>query len=99
MKGWCDYTFSEKHKRRRQNHYFRYRLERIEAVTLLPKRGLDPPPKATKYKVEYKLSKKLVRSGISEQRWIDFSKDDIEYLPSGEVIVTGYTDQDFFALQ
>lgn len=99
LKGWC-HSVRQGNWQQSIGSYNAYRLDGMSNFQILPDKTLWPPPRAKKYIVRYWLDARVVRHGVSRQRWIDFTDpDDIEWQPDGSVIVNGVTDQDFFAAQ
>lgn len=96
LRGWCHYTCGPR-GRREHGRYFDYRLGRISEVVLLPQKLPPSPPPAPRYAVEYELSPRIARLGISRQRGIEIHE--IVRRPDDSALVRGETDNPFWAVQ
>ncbi len=96
LKGWCHYTDGP-FGRHDQRKYFYYRLGRIADLQLLPNKLPPFPPSAPRYAVEYELTAKIARLGITHHRGIEI--EEIEQRDDESVRVRGETDNLFWAVQ
>ncbi|MDI7275108.1 MAG: WYL domain-containing protein [Anaerolineae bacterium] len=96
LHGWCHYTLGPR-GRREHGRYFDYRVGRISEVVLLPQKLPPSPPPAPCYTVEYELSPRIARLGISRQRGIEIRE--VERREDGSALVRGETDSPFWAVQ
>ncbi len=94
--GWCHYSVGPE-GRFEAGYYIPYRLGRIKQIHLLPTRLPPTPPRPKRFAVKYWLAAQVARYGVTRRRWINFDADQIERQPDGSVIVTGTTDNLFFA--
>lgn len=96
LKGWCHYTDGPL-GRRDQRHYFHYRLDRIQAVQVLP--DVLPPlaPSAPRYPVVYALAPHVARLGVT--RHPEIAVDKVEEQEEGGAVVRGTTDNIFWAVR
>jgi len=94
--GWC-HMIVRSESRTSPDHYITYRLGRIRNVRPTGQKLPPSPPPAKKYQVQYHLSATVARHGVTRRRWIDI--DSIHTQPDDSAIVTGTSDNLFFALQ
>jgi predicted DNA-binding transcriptional regulator YafY len=96
LQGWCHYTDGPL-GRYDQQKYFYYRLGRIADLRLLPNKLPPFPPSTPRYAVEYELTAKIARLGITHHRGIE-SKE-IERREDGSALVRGETANVFWAVR
>jgi len=96
LRGWCYYSEGPRGVRP-QNRYFDYRLGRIADLQLRPEKLPPFPPPAPQYAVEYELSPRVARFGVSRQRGIEVTG--VEMRPDGSALVHGHTHDPFLAVQ
>lgn len=96
LRGWCHYNVGPE-DRFDVGAYVPYRLGRVSNLHFTSSRLPPSPPKARRYTVEYWLSAQIARQGVTRRRWIDI--ETIEQQTNKEVMVRGFTDDIFFAVQ
>lgn len=97
LHGWCHYNAGPDNVPFKIEAYKPYRMGRISNVHFTSNRLPASPPPARLYQVEYWLSAKVARQGVTRRRWIDIK--DIEKQADESRIVRGVTDDVFFAVQ
>lgn len=96
VRGWCHYNAGPA-ERFDVGAYVPYRLGRMSNLRFTSNRLPASPPQAKRYQVEYWLSAKIARQGVTRRRWIDI--ETFERQTDESVIVHGVTDDIFFAVQ
>lgn len=97
--GWCHYAVTPDGKETVED-YITYRLGRIRNLTLLPNKLGPAPPPPRRYSVQFWLSERIARGGVTQRRWTTI--DRVEPHPGdglGGVMVYGTTPHPFFAVQ
>ena len=77
--------------------YLTYRLGRILGLTVLPQKLPPMPPRALRYAVEYELTPKIARLGITRHPGIDIQE--VKRREDGSVVVRGETGNVFWAVR
>jgi predicted DNA-binding transcriptional regulator YafY len=96
LRGWCRETQGPR-GRRLQECYFDYRLGRMRDLQVLPDKLPPQAPPATHYAVEYELSPRVARLGVTRQPGIEILT--VEQRPDGGALVHGRTTDPFLAVQ
>ncbi len=96
VRGWGHYL-TYKGERETVRNYRYFRLERIQALEVLPLTFPSEPKPFKQYPVSYQITADLARHGISYQRWIAIKHT--ETSPDGSIIVHGRTISLFWAKQ
>ena len=94
LKGWCHYTDGPL-GRYTQQKYFYYRLGRVRDLRVLPDKLPPIPPSAPRYRVEYILTPRVARLGMTRHRGIDV--EGVERRGDGSAVVRGTTEDVFWA--
>jgi len=77
--------------------YITYRVGRITELEVLPQKMSPVSPTASRYSVEYELSPKVARTGVTHQPEIEIQK--IERREDGSALVRGETESPFWAVR
>lgn len=96
VRGWCHYNAGQA-EWFDVGAYVPYRLGRMSNLRFTSNRLPASPPQAKRYQVEYWLSAKIARQGVTRRRWIDI--ETVEPQADESVIVHGVSDDVFFAVQ
>jgi len=96
LRGWCHYTDGPL-GRYEQGRYFYYRLGRIGDLQVLPDKMPPFAPSAPRYAVEYELTPRIARLGVTRHPGIEVRET--ERREDGSAIVRGETDNLFWAVQ
>jgi len=94
LKGWCHYTDGPLGQYTQQK-YFYYRLGRVRDLRVLPDKLPPIPPSAPRYRVEYVLTPRVARLGVTRHRGIDV--EEVERREDGSAVVRGTTEDVFWA--
>lgn len=79
------------------NRYILYRVGRILEVRVSPQKMPQAAPAAPRYRVEYELTARVARLGITRQPGIEIKR--VEQREDGSVLVRGQTEDVFWAVQ